>query len=340
MNYNQKINQALDEMMIDEKVYLLGLGVSDPKRFFDTTKNLIEKYGLERVRECPTSENTYLGMALGMSLCGLKPIVHFQRVDFMLYAFDQLINNIAKWNDMFGRETEINLVIRTLVGMGWGQGAQHSQNLTSVLAHFPGLIITAPSSPSSAYKLLKNSINYGKPVVQIEHRWLQYLNEKDLDNDDYIIGKAKIRKEGNQLTIITWSYGVAEALRFAEIAKNFDIEIVDLLTINPIDSESIIKSAKKTGRVIIWEPGWQFIGLGAEIFSQIIESNLKVEILRIGYSHTNASSSPWKINETYPHIQKIASLISQKFEIKVDIFPEDLKRWPHDQDQSQWTPWA
>jgi pyruvate dehydrogenase E1 component beta subunit len=341
INYNQSIQNSLEiEMQNDPQILLLGLGISDPKRFFGTTYNLVEKYSLDRVIECPTSENAYLGHGLGLALLGFKPIIHFQRMDFMLYAFDQLVNNIAKWEDMFNRKKPIHLTIRTLIGMGWGQGAQHSQNFSAFFSHIPGLIVTAPSCPESANMLLKKSIHYGKPIIQVEHRWLQYLNMNiENKNASYEIGKAKIRKAGNKVTILSWSYGTVEALRFESLFPELELEIIDLLTLYPLDIKCIKKSIQKNKKIIIWESDWKFAGFGAELYSIVHENEQMAEILRLGYKHKNICSSHLKLNDVYLNLEEIVNSIGNFLGIKLDISAENIKKWPKDQDMSNWSPW-
>jgi pyruvate dehydrogenase E1 component beta subunit len=322
------------------EVLLFGLGVADPKRFFGTTNGLLEKFGTNRVFECPTSENAYLGHALGLALNGYSPIVHFQRMDFMLYAFDQLINNIAKWNDMFHSDYKINLVIRTLIGMGWGQGAQHSQNFSSFFTQIPGLKVVAPTCPESASKLLELAINDGSPVIFTEHRWLQNLsapaNSKNLELE---IGKAFTRSTGEDLLIVSWSYGIVEALRFKSIFPELNIEIIDLLTLYPLDIDSILKSFKKIKNIIIWEPAIAFGGIGAEIITQIHEHGYKGKFLRLGNQHTNLSASPIDFKNYYQSLDIIVEKINYTFSLKLKLSNYPMQQWPIDKENIQWSPW-
>lgn len=338
-NYNQKIQEALDEILSQNSLsILMGLGITDPKRFFGTTENLLEKYGSDRILECPTSENAYLGHALGLALRGHTPIVHFQRVDFMLYAFDQLVNNIAKWNDMFNRKEKWNLVIRTLVGMGWGQGAQHSQNFSAWFCSIPGITVVAPTCGESAKQLLIQASQKGSPVIQVEHRWLQYL-ECGNEKEEFFIGKAKIRKTGRTGTIISWSYGVVEALRFCEI-YNLDIEVIDLLTLSEFDMETILASALKTKKVLIWEPGILDFGLAAELKCRILECNNTISVDRLGYNKINVPSSPQLIHTVYPDLNQLKEKVSSWLAVPLKASSEAEKSWPLDQDKSSWSVWT
>lgn len=346
LTFNQAIRETLDnEMGKNQKIYLLGLGITDPKRFFGTTELLLEKYGAMRVLECPTSENAYTGHALGLAIEGFLPVVHFQRMDFMLYAFDQLINNVAKWKDMFNIDSTLPLVFRTVVGMGWGQGAQHSQNFSPILAQIPGLKVVVPSCPRSAAKLLSQGLLETTPVLFIEHRWLQNLkqqfieNKSESDPEVWEIGKAKIRKNGELLTIVTWSYGVVEALRLASLFPAYDFEIVDLLSLSPLDSDSILRSFAKTQKMLILEPAWSFGGIGAEIMAQMSQRKIGGKMIRLGYDLKNLPSSPLKINDVYPGLKRIIATLNAHFNLNLSLKNEDLLRWPHDQDNSGWNPW-
>lgn len=346
LTFNQAIRDTIDRLMSNNpKVLLMGLGITDPKRFFGTTECLIEKYGSERVLECPTSENAYLGHALGLSIEGFTPIVHYQRMDFMLYAFDQLVNNIAKWRDMFNTDIPLPLVIRSLVGMGWGQGAQHSQNLAPLLAQIPGLKVVAPSCPTSAAQLLHHSLSDNNPIIFTEHRWLQYLKQEINENDiqkqsiDWKIGKAKIRRVGNLLTIVTWSYGVVEALRLCSLFPEYDFEIIDLLTLSPLDTDTVLSSFLKNKKMMILEPAWSFGGIGAELIAQLSPFADTGKIIRLGYNFLNLPASPLRINTVYPDLEKILLTLNTNFNLNLSAKSEDLNRWPIDQDNQSWNPW-
>ena len=346
ITFNQSINYALDQLMeMNSKVLLMGLGITDPKRFFGTTENLIEKYGALRVIECPTSENAYLGHALGLAIEGFAPIVHYQRMDFMLYAFDQLINNVAKWRDMFNADIPLPLVIRSLVGMGWGQGAQHSQNLSPLLAQIPGLKVVAPTCPMSAIQLLNLSLKDNNPILFTEHRWLQYLKQdinfsEVKDNEKFWqIGKAKVRRTGKLLTIVTWSYGVVEALRLCSLFPEHDFEVVDLLSLSPLDTKTVQTSFMKTKNMIILEPAWSFAGIGAELMAELLPYAYLGKIIRLGYNQLNPPSSATRLNTVYPDLLKIISTLNSNFNLNLIVKDVDLKRWPVDQDNTNWNPW-
>lgn len=330
-------------MSMDPTVLIFGLGVSDPKRFFGTTNNLIEKYSKNRVFECPTSENSYLGHSLGLALSGYKPVVHFQRMDFMLYAFDQLVNNVAKWNSMFGTNQNISLTIRSIVGHGWGQGAQHSQNLAPILAQIPGLQIATPSCPKSAYHILRNAIQSNLPTVFIEHRWLQYL-KSDFNFSKVNRTKAKNttaikRKTGQQATIISWSYATVECLRFCEIFPEASFDIFDLMSLTDINFEQIIDSLKKTGRLIVWEPSYEKAGIGAEYINSLMTHLKNIDFLRIGNRFSYPAATPIKYEKTYNSLPALCQKLNSYLNSNFSIERANQSRWPVDEDFSDWSPW-
>lgn len=338
--FNNAIRTTIDQLMQENnQVVLLGLGITDAKGFFDTTTGLVHKYSTERVLECPTSENAYLGHALGLSLGGYRPIVHFQRMDFMLYAFDQLINNIAKWKSMFNQSQDIPLVIRTLIGMGWGQGAQHSQNFASIFSQTPGIKVVAPTCPQSAAALMKKSLYDKDPVIFIEHRWLQQLKQKKsyFSDNQLTEEKAVIRKKGTKLTVVTWSYSTAEALRFCELYPEFDIEIIDLLYLSPLDCESILQSVKKTNQILFWEPSTSQASISLEMITYL---NMKKQIYRfyhLNHQFAYPASSPALNLNYYNSLEKILSTFNHILDMNVPI--KESAKWPADKDLSHWSPW-
>ncbi|HIJ98806.1 TPA: alpha-ketoacid dehydrogenase subunit beta [archaeon] len=275
LTYAQAINEALDLCMKkDPSVFIIGEGVPDPKGIFWTTKGLKEKYGPERVLDSPLSENAITGVCIGAALTKMRPIMTHQRVDFSLLAFDQIINNAAKWHYMFGGQSNVPLVIRMMIGKGWGQGAQHSQSLQAIFAHIPGLKVVMPSTPYDAKGLLISSIEDNNPVIFIEHRWLHNIYG-EVPNGIYRvpIGEPKIVKDGNDLTIVSSSYMTIETLRAVEILGKLGInaEVIDMRTLKPLNDNLIVKSVEKTGRLLAADLGWGSVGFASEIISRVAE---------------------------------------------------------------------
>src|SRR4030042_4368225 len=213
----QAILEATDQCMAeDSSVYIMGLGVTDPKGVFGTTLGLEAKYG-KRVLDMPVAENGMTGVAIGSALIGMRPIMTHQRIDFMLLSFDQIINNAAKWHYMFGGKMKVPLTIRLLIGRGWGQGPQHSQSLHALFTHIPGLKVVMPFTPYDAKGLLVSAVRDDNPVMYIEHRWLHNITgEVHAENYTVPLGKARIVKEGSDITIAASSYMVLEAMKAAD----------------------------------------------------------------------------------------------------------------------------
>lgn len=275
ITFYQAINEATDLCMAkDTAVYLMGLGAPDPNGFSGTTIGLQGKYGADRVLDMPTAENGMTGIAIGSALAGMRPIMAHHRIEFAMLAFEQIMNQAANWHYMFGGQSSIPIVIRMLIGRGWGQGPQHAQSLQAMFAHVPGLKVVMPATPRDAKGLLIAAIEDNNPVIYLEHRWLHNISG-DVPEGYYRtpLGEAKIARAGNDVTIIATSHMVLEALSAADsLAKNgISAEVIDLRTIRPLDKTSIFESVSKTGRVIVADLGWRSFGITSEIITLIVE---------------------------------------------------------------------
>jgi pyruvate/2-oxoglutarate/acetoin dehydrogenase E1 component len=278
LKYVQALNEALDICMTkDANVVLIGLGVPDAAAIFGSTKGLVEKFGPRRVIDTPVSENAVTGIALGAALSGTRPIMTHIRLEFAMLAMDQIVNQAAKWHYMFGGKASAPLVIRLIVGRGWGQGPQHSQSLQSWFAHVPGLKVIMPATPHDAKGLLISAIEDDNPVVCIEHRWL-YNIQGPVPEGYYSvpIGPAHVLRQGNDVTIASTSYMTLEAMRAAKqlASEGIEAEVVDIRTLNPFDEEPILESVRKTGRLIVCDTGWRSVGFAAEVVSRVAERAL------------------------------------------------------------------
>lgn len=277
IKYREAINEALrEEMSRDERVFLIGEDIGQFGGVFQATASLLESFGASRVVDTPISEQAIVGSALGAALVGLRPVAEIMFVDFTSMAMDQIANQCAKFHFMTGGQAIVPVVIRTQGGVGFGDAAQHSQSLEAWHAHIPGLKVVMPSTPFDAKGLLKASIRDDNPVVFIEHKLL-YLTEGPVpQNDDYIIpiGKADIKRQGQDITIIAWSKMVIDSLEAAnELEKEgIDVEVVDVRTLKPLDLETILKSVKKTGKAIIVHEACKTGGFGGEIAALIVEN--------------------------------------------------------------------
>ena len=279
LTFSEAINEALtQEMSKDKSVLIFGLGVTDPKSVFSTTKNLFKKFGEQRVFEIPLSENAITGVCLGASLNGFKPILSHQRVEFSLVAMEQIINQIAKWNFMTAGKKSPSLVIRMIIGKGWGQGPQHNQSLESLFSQINGLKVVTPSNPSDAKNLLISSIRDKSPVIFFEHRWLHHTKSNVNKSLKLLkIGEPIIKKKGNDVTIVSFSYMLLETLKAYNFLKKEKVncEVIDLHTLRPLNIKKIITSVKKTKKLLIIDNGQVDFGVGAEVL-RLLSLNKKV----------------------------------------------------------------
>jgi len=312
IKYFEAIREAIDlSMQNDPSVYVMGLGVPDPKGIFGTTIGLQNKYGSQRVMDMPCSENGMTGVAIGSALVGMRPIMTHQRVDFAILAMEQIVNQAAKWHYMFAGQLNVPLVIRLIIGRGWGQGPQHSQSLESWFAHIPGLKVVMPTTPYDAKGLLISSIEDNNPVIFIEHRWLHTISGHVPEKMYRVpIGKPKIVRKGNDITIVATSLMTIEALRAQEflVGIGIETEVIDLRTLRPLDDTPIISSVKKTGRLLVVDNGWKSFGIGAEIVARVTEkgfSHLLTAPQRIGLPEVPTPTSPALTNHFYPHVEDI-----------------------------------
>lgn len=340
MNRELKFFEALREatelcMESDPSVYVTGLGTTDPKGIFGTTLGLEERFGAERVFDMPTSENGMTGIVIGSAINGMRPIMTHQRLDFFLLALDQLINNAAKWHFMFNGQASVPLVIRLIVGRGWGQGPQHSQSFHSLFAHVPGLKVVAPALPSDAKGMLISAIEDNNPVVFIEHRWLHNCFG-DVPEGIYRVplDKANIARVGGDVTLVASSHMTIEALEAAQILarEGIDAEVVDLRSLNPIDSNTILASVQKTGRVLVLDGDWKSAGLAGEIVALISEAlfdSLKVAPRRLTYPDTYVPTSHILAAEYYPNAYDIVAAVRGLMGVEQDLetlLTEKIKR--------------
>ena len=276
ITYAQAINEAMsEEMRKNEHVFLMGEDVGIYGGAFGISVGMVQEFGEERVRDTPISEAVIAGAAAGAAVTGMRPIAEIMFSDFMTISMDQLVNQAAKMRYMFGGKAKVPMVIRTPGGSGTGAAAQHSQSLEAWFCHVPGLKVVIPSTPYDAKGLLKAAIQDDNPVVFIEQKLL-YRKKGPVPEEEYMIplGKADIKREGKDLTIITYGRMVPTCIEIAqELEKEgIDIEVVDPRTLLPLDQETLIASAKKTGKVLIIHEAVKTGGLGGEIAAVIADS--------------------------------------------------------------------
>jgi len=312
LTYGESVKQAMTTAMErDSSVFLMGIGVDDHKAIFGSAKGLVDRFGHDRVFDTPIAEAGMTGVAIGAALGGMKPVHIHIRADFLYLTLDQLFNIAAKWNYMFGGKMSVPIVVRAVIGRSWGQGAQHSQSPQSIIAHVPGIKVVMPTTAYDVKGLLLKAIFDPNPVVMIEHRLL-YDIKGEVPDGYYEIefGKGVCRREGSDLTIVATSYMVPEALKAAEFLSThgINIEIIDPLTLVPLDEELILRSVKKTGRLLVADTGWTYCGFSAEIASRVAErgfSSLKGPVRRLGTAATVCPVSKSLENIFYPNAKTI-----------------------------------
>ncbi|UZW57069.1 alpha-ketoacid dehydrogenase subunit beta [Sphingobium sp. JS3065] len=289
LNMIQAVNRAIDDAMAaSDKVLMLGEEVGDKEGggIVGVSKGLSSKYGDERVRSTPISEQAIVGAAIGASLAGYRPIAEIMLMNFTPVCMDMITNHAAKLRFMSGGQTHVPMVLRTMTGTGFGTGGQHSDYLEAWYAHTPGLKVVCPSNPADAYGLMLSAIEDDDPVIWIEPMAL-YWTPGPVDFVKVPLGKARIAREGADVTIIAHARMVVESLTAAETlaAEGVSVEVIDLRTISPWDRDTVFASVGKTGRAVVVHEAVREFGVGAEISAEIAEAffgKLKAPVKRLG----------------------------------------------------------
>ena len=319
LTYSQAILEAHNQLLSsDNDVFVIGQGLWSPWYVGRTMKDLDKTFGKERIIDSPVSENATTGAALGCALAGMRPIVVHPRMDFMLLALDQIVNQAANWSYMFNGKANAPLVIRSIINRGGEQGAQHSQAYHSWLAHIPGLKVVMPSTAYDAKGLFISSIYDGNPVVYIDDRWL-YDVEDEVPEEMYKIpiGKGAIRREGKDVTIVGLSFMALQAELAAKDleSEGIDAEVIDLRSFKPFDEEIIFESVAKTGRLVVADSGWGTCGIASEVAARVAGNKviecLKAPIKRVTLPETPAPMSLPLENEYYPKAANIISAVKE-----------------------------
>jgi pyruvate dehydrogenase E1 component beta subunit len=276
MTMREALRDAMaEELRRDGDVFVMGEEVAEYQGAYKVTQGLLQEFGARRVIDTPITEHAFTGLGVGAALAGLKPIVEFMTFNFAMQAMDHLINSAAKTRYMSGGQVEVAIVFRGPNGPAARVGAQHSQDFSSWYSHVPGLKVVAPSNAADAKGLLKAAIRDPNPVIFLENEILYGVSSPVPKLDDYVlpIGRARVVRTGNDVTLVAWSIGMTYALKAAdELAKaNISAEVIDLRTLKPMDSDTIIDSVKKTGRLVTVEEGWKQSGVGAEIAARVME---------------------------------------------------------------------
>lgn len=295
----------------DPTVLHFAEGVEDPTAVFGTVKNIGKAIGHERMIEMPISENGLAGIAVGAALAGKRPVISFHRVEFALLAMEQIVNNAAKTHYVSNGRHKVPIVIRMVIGRGWGQGPEHSQSLESVFAHFPGLKVVMPAMPADAKGMVIAAIEDDNPVIMIEHRWSHYATG-EVPEPYYttaLDGPRRLR-DGNELTLVSTSYMTLEAMRAADALAEIghEVEVFDLRVLRPLALDPIAESVGRTGRLMTADTGFRTYGAGAEITAGITErcfSKLRGAPVRLGLPDHPTPSSRGLIQGFYPDAIRI-----------------------------------
>jgi pyruvate dehydrogenase E1 component beta subunit len=309
----EALAQALQE---DERVIVVGEGVPDPKGVFGTTAGLQQQFGPMRVFDSPLSENGMTGICIGAAISGMRPVMVHQRIDFALLAMDQIVNNAAKWRYMFAGQVAVPLVIRVIVGRGWGPGPQHAQSLQALFAHIPGLKVVMPTSGYDAKGMLLAAIRDDNPVLFIEHRWLQGIKDF-VPEEPYAVplDQALVCRSGKDATLVAFSYMVVESLLAAEALAHYgiDVEVIDARCVRPLDMSTITESVRRTGTLVVADTASKTGGIAGEVVAAVAETafeSLARPPLRIASPDYPVPTSPHLVKDYYPDALRLARMIA------------------------------
>lgn len=325
LTYVEAIREAIDQSMErDKSVFVMGLGATYANGCDGTTAGLVEKY-LGRVFDTPCSENATTGFCIGAAIAGMRPVIYHGRVEFALFAFDQIVTQAAKWNYMFGGKSPVPIVIRIAVGRRWGDAPQHTQVLHSIFAHVPGLKVVIPSTPRMAKGLLIAAIQDNNPVVFMEHRWLYGIKEAvPKAHYKYPLRSCQIIKSGKDITVVANSDTLLEALRCVPLLKScgIDPEIIDLVSINPVDYATIFESVEKTERLMVLDVGTKAFGIGGEIASRVnseMSSAMDAPPIILAAADCPCPMSPALAEVYYPTADTIIEHMAQMFHVEIEF---------------------
>ena len=330
ISFCEALNEAThQEMERDPDVFVYGIGVPDHKKIFGSTAGLLEKFGPERCFDTPLCEEAMTGFGLGAAINGMRPIHIHIRVDFLVLAINQLVNMVSTYSYSTRGQVKVPLVIRAVVGRGWGQGYQHSKSLHSYFAHIPGLKVVLPTTPRDAKGLLASAIRDDSPVVFIEHRWLYWATDEVPEGDFTIpLGEGHILRPGRDVTIVATSWMNIEALKAAAILERsgVSVEIVDPRTIAPLDETLIVESVSRTGHCIVADNDWLDCGFSAEVAARGSEKcfgRLKSPVKRIGFPPTHCPTVRCLEDEFYPNAEDIVRAVEDKLDLDASDLSKD-----------------
>src|SRR5213596_1899562 len=302
------------EMDRDPRVFLFGLDVDDHKAIQGSTRGLQQQFGRDRVFITPLSEDAMTGVAIGAAMAGFRPIHVHIRMDFLMLCMNQLVNMASKAHYMYGGTVKVPMVIRSMIGKSWGQGAQHSQGLHALFMHVPGLKVVAPSNAHDAKGCMIAAIRDDNPVIFVEHRLL-YPTEAFVPEDPFTVepGHARVCTQGRDITVVGISNMAMECLRAHELLAEVGIqaEVIHPIWLAPLDIDTILQSVRKTGRLLVVDNAWTSCGASAEIVSRVAEQTWSrtIQMARMGFAPSTCPPSPALEHEFYPNPAKIATRV-------------------------------
>ena len=320
MTYRQALNTAMrDEMRRDPAVFVYGIDIADHKGTFGSCLGLAEEFGPRRCFSTPLCEEAMTGFGLGAALNGLRPIHVHMRVDFLILAMNQLVNMIASTSYGSCGKVKVPMVIRAVIGRGWGQSWQHSKTLFSWFAHVPGLKVIVPARPCDALGMIKAAIRDDNPVVMIEHRWLYDAVGPVDDLGPTDLQGCHVIREGTDLTVLAVSWMNVEAAKAADVLQRkhgLSIEVIDVRSLAPFDAETVVHSVNKTGRLIVADYDWLHCGFSAEVAAQVYprcRQTLKAPIDRLGFAHAHCPCTRPLENGYYDNASDIIRAAEKQF---------------------------
>ena len=353
INLGDAIREGLIEAAVrDPAVIFMAEGIADPSSVYGTTKGIGDRIGMKRIIEMPISENAMTGVAIGAAMMGKRPVISLHRVEFALLAMEQIFNNAAKAHYVSRGRHRVPLVIRVVIGRGWGQGPEHSQSLEAVFSHIPGLKVVMPTYPRDGKGMVIAAIEDNNPVIMIEHRWCHYVTGH-VPEGYYVepLDGPRVVHQGKDVTIVATSYMTLEAVRAAEALEKLghNATVFDLRVLRPLNLEPIFKSVRETGRLLTVDTGFKRYGIGAEVVSEVSSrcfEELRAAPVRIGLPEHPTPSSRGLVKGFYPDAAQIlqqagkmlgipedriskavSELIAQRKELPIDV-PDPFFKGP------------
>lgn len=323
ISFREALNQAMcEEMERDPAVFLIGEEVAQYDGAYKVSKGMLARFGPKRIWDSPISEGGFAGLGVGAAMVGLKPIVEMMTWNFGIQAFDQIINHAAKMNYMSAGQFPISMVFRGPNGAAHMLGAQHSQSLEHLLTNIPGLKVVIPATPYDGKGLLKSAIRDGNPIIFLESE-MMYGMKGEVPDEEYLIplGKGDVKRAGQHVTVVGWSKSVHRVLEAAEILakEGIEIELIDPMTLLPLDDELIYESVRKTHRVVVVEEGWGFASVGTEIAARVQQNcfdELDAPVLRVSNAFVPMPYNEKQEDAVLPNVQRIIEAVKQVLYLK------------------------